>query len=435
MDLIKSKKRILKGAAFVLYLSVVLWYTVLKRPVGLYFSQFELFWSYRRWFAGSAYMGREILANVAMFVPFGFMLSGLIAREESAAGPAARWRQAMLCILCAATFSLLIESLQLFWNRGLFEWDDLFNNSIGAVLGILLHRALKLFRHGSLLEHGLIALFVLVCLGLFVQKYAVVTEDSDTVSRLQCVQVDLAEETGPGELRLRGFALRYDHAATGYTLSLRSTGNGKRIPMKTEITDRPEVNEYFLCAYDYTRTGFAATAAGLTPGEEYELMIHWPWSISMSTGIFLTDTEIHYIPKSKAIPPEGGQALQEITDQGTLLVCRPDRRCWVYQVGRSLYWIAGEGFSFEDDETTYIQYQLWTTQPERLPEKRREQNYNWDNIGGYFEKHELEGDFGPYRVMKRDLPSSYAVTSVLTGYYKNKRWVWGEYFRPVYDFS
>ena len=59
----------------------------------------------------------------------------------------------------------------------------------------------------------------------------------------------------------------------------------------------------------------------------------------------------------------------------------------------------------------------------------------WDNIGGYFEKYELEGDFGEYRVSCREIPEEYSITAILTGYYKNKKWIWSSYFRPVYDWQ
>ena len=85
------------------------------------------------------------------------------------------------------------------------------------------------------------------------------------------------------------------------------------------------------------------------------------------------------------------------------------------------------------DGSTYIQYQLWTTQKDRLPEKRLENGHFWDNIGGYFEEYEIRGNFGQYRVMKRELPTAYAITTIVTGYYKDGAWIWKEYFQPRYS--
>lgn len=94
----------------------------------------------------------------------------------------------------------------------------------------------------------------------------------------------------------------------------------------------------------------------------------------------------------------------------------------------NLYWIADSGFDFEEDGSTCIQYQLWTTQPDRLPENRIQ--YEFDNLGFTFEDYEIEG-FEGYRVAMRPLPTEYSITAIVTGYYKNGDWVWKKYFRPV----
>ena len=124
----------------------------------------------------------------------------------------------------------------------------------------------------------------------------------------------------------------------------------------------------------------------------------------------------------------------DFVKNGTLLVCRPDMHIWIFQYNGSLYWVADEGFHFEDDGLTYIQYHLWTTQTEKLPPGRLARNYFWNNLSGYFEKYEISGDFGKYRVMRCELPTEYSVISILTGYYKNETWVWANSFRPVYVF-
>ena len=38
----------------------------------------------------------------------------------------------------AILFSFTIEMLQLFLMRGLFEWDDVFSNTLGAAIGVAL---------------------------------------------------------------------------------------------------------------------------------------------------------------------------------------------------------------------------------------------------------------------------------------------------------
>ena len=63
----------------------------------------------------------QILTNVVVFVPVG-VLAGRI------------WRWKGLWV--AAGLSIAIELLQLVTSRGLCEFDDVFHNMIGAVIGI-----------------------------------------------------------------------------------------------------------------------------------------------------------------------------------------------------------------------------------------------------------------------------------------------------------
>lgn len=77
----------------------------------------RLFWSYEAWPGG----WEQIVANVAVFVPLGFLAGRLIG-----------WKG----VLAGAGFSLLIELLQLLLRRGVFEFDDIFHNTLGALLGV-----------------------------------------------------------------------------------------------------------------------------------------------------------------------------------------------------------------------------------------------------------------------------------------------------------
>ena len=72
------------------------------------------FWSY-----GDPSLRTEILLNVLLFIPVGIL--------------AGKWK----VIPAAACFSLLIEGTQLLTGRGLFEFDDVIHNTLGAVIGVL----------------------------------------------------------------------------------------------------------------------------------------------------------------------------------------------------------------------------------------------------------------------------------------------------------
>lgn len=70
----KARKQIIL-ICFIIYLLAVFWYTVLNRQTGLQSAQFKLIWSYKEWVSGDWELGKEIMANMAMFIPFGFLLA------------------------------------------------------------------------------------------------------------------------------------------------------------------------------------------------------------------------------------------------------------------------------------------------------------------------------------------------------------------------
>ena len=57
---------------------------------------------------------------------------------------------------------------------------------------------------------------------------------------------------------------------------------------------RPDVNKYFLCDYDYTDVGFTATG-NVNPEIEYEIMIGWPLTKPVSTGVYILGEDVHRV--------------------------------------------------------------------------------------------------------------------------------------------
>lgn len=99
------------------YLFLVLCATVLIRtPFDGVHYQPKLFWSWRDWKNQS----RQVIANVAMFVPVGFLLGR---------------RSGLWTIPISIGMSFAIELLQMITGRGLMEFDDMVHNCIGAVIG------------------------------------------------------------------------------------------------------------------------------------------------------------------------------------------------------------------------------------------------------------------------------------------------------------
>ena len=103
---------------------------------------FQLFWSYRAIARGNRTFFYQVVLNVLLFVPIGYLWQALDRKP-------AFWRTLGL----GTGISLLAELLQLFLHRGLFELDDLVHNVLGTALGALLCLAAeKLRRQGKMQE-------------------------------------------------------------------------------------------------------------------------------------------------------------------------------------------------------------------------------------------------------------------------------------------
>lgn len=74
-------------------------------------------------------MAFQIMMNVVMFVPFGFLLPHRFQR----------FRKGRRVLGVSFAMSLVIELIQGFGRLGLFEIDDIINNVIGAAIGFLFY--------------------------------------------------------------------------------------------------------------------------------------------------------------------------------------------------------------------------------------------------------------------------------------------------------
>jgi glycopeptide antibiotics resistance protein len=73
--------------------------------------------------------------NIFMLMPIGFFLPILIHPENEGCGEKV--------IFTGFLTSFLIEFLQLFFRRGLFEFDDMFHNTLGVAIGYAMIWTLK----------------------------------------------------------------------------------------------------------------------------------------------------------------------------------------------------------------------------------------------------------------------------------------------------
>lgn len=115
------------------YFIILLYLTLLSRRTHSE-MQMELafLWEYRLALKGEIGWVFQILNNILLFVPMGVLYgaAGAIKKERKIIN----WKYA-LCIGVCSSFG--IEVLQLILKLGLFELDDIFNNTIGMLLGFV----------------------------------------------------------------------------------------------------------------------------------------------------------------------------------------------------------------------------------------------------------------------------------------------------------
>ncbi len=88
------------------------------------------FWKYLNVIKGIErdYFIRQILGNLVMLMPLGIML------------PMVKQITLKQILIIAICFSAGIEIMQFITGRGLMEFDDVFNNTVGAVVGYGVYR-------------------------------------------------------------------------------------------------------------------------------------------------------------------------------------------------------------------------------------------------------------------------------------------------------
>ena len=121
------------GAAILLslYIVVLLYFTVVGRySHEEYEYQINFFTSYRWFFQyNGEQVLRQLLINFVMLMPVGFLLPVVIKAKH----------KHLITMALSLLLTVFIETMQLITKCGSFEVDDIINNFIGAVLGMLIY--------------------------------------------------------------------------------------------------------------------------------------------------------------------------------------------------------------------------------------------------------------------------------------------------------
>ncbi len=398
----KVHRKIWQGMLLIGFIACVVYVTVLSRADSLTRSVIlSPFASWRAWLSGDRTAGTGVMENIGLFIPVGY----LIALFFSADGNAKRTRPA-LTILSGFLLSLGVEALQYLLGRGWFELDDLFNNTLGTVLGLLLYRlaAAVLLRRengaGRVIVVGVLPVLMLVA-GLLgcrqMSRMVVMTNLRKTDDFWFSV-----EQTDGDSFSGRCFL--YDGAETDYQILLT---HGHEV-LKAEVT----------------RDGDSYTAtAARSPGVQYELRVRFSGYATLSAGVYLTDAEVQYVEGgTPPIPVPASADEQPLPEDAVLKAFSAEYDCYVLQSGGELIFLIGDGIAADAEIICHIH----TNEPELLPEQRI--SYGFDNLGFFPEN--ADRTLGSYRLFTRLVPVDYPVTSIIVGLNPDGEVVWRSSFRP-----
>lgn len=276
-------------------------------------------------------------------------------------------------------------------------------------------------------------------------KYEIIN-DSNVINDIEEVNVI------NNKINIKGYAfyINSDSSYSKINILLRNVNGQDEIWTDVEQIHRTDVNEYFRGNYNHDFSGFMAYVKEkkLKSDECYEILVKLDFkndnsnfytSKTVSTNRYIVNGKLYSYNPFEFIQPirdVESELLQDVFTKGKLCFYLDDIGIYVYQYDDKLYWIADEKFKFNEDGLTFIQYQIYTSQKDKLPEHRIQ--HGFDNLGFYFEEYEYKDENTyPYRVAIQDLPYEYPITSILTGVYNSseKSWVWSKQFQIEHNFQ
>jgi glycopeptide antibiotics resistance protein len=128
------------------YIFLVFSSTVFSRTsMDHYCYELIPFWSYREILQGrydAQYLFWENILNVFMLLPMGVLLPVVI---RPVLKDKKKDRVFIRVVMMGFLTSLTIEILQLVSKRGMFEFDDMFHNTLGVVIGYCIWKIMRRF--------------------------------------------------------------------------------------------------------------------------------------------------------------------------------------------------------------------------------------------------------------------------------------------------
>ena len=120
-------RRITPRPLLVAYVVFILFETVIGRKPGVGRVELVPFWSYSH-----PELRMEIILNYTLFIPLGLLLHLCFGEKYG-----------LRVVIAGLLLSVSIEFIQLLFNIGLFEFDDMIGNTIGCLIGAVIGKATR----------------------------------------------------------------------------------------------------------------------------------------------------------------------------------------------------------------------------------------------------------------------------------------------------
>ena len=168
------------------------------------------------WYSFSLTSLLLLLLNILMLAPLGFLLPFISKKFDSFKN----------ILLVAFTFTIFIELFQLVTHRGIFELDDLFHNTIGAILGYFISKAfIELKNNKNIRKNTIIKALIIPGIYVFIFLIAIIFYNTKEFGNLN---INPSEYTDVSNVKIYSnidFSSKDDTASIFYNLN---SNNKKR---------------------------------------------------------------------------------------------------------------------------------------------------------------------------------------------------------------
>lgn len=204
-------------------------------------------------------------------------------------------------------------------------------------------------------------------------------------------------------IKLQGYFEPYNRDGLSYGLLLRGTESGKI------YSCNPERNDEWFNAF------FQSYGK-----EKYEVDVQFEGYESINTQVYIDGDSIRYV-NAECVIPAGNLSCFEIESSMILKAYSEEYDTYVHQSDGRIIWVIGS--DFELDGSTDTIYHIFATEPDKLPEARKQLKF--DNRGIRLGRSStMPSYYGDYMVLTAPIPTEYCVTAIMVGFNIDGKITW-----------